>query len=237
MNNHEKKSYYKPMPSKYDTNPLDPDFPEKVSANQAFQSAGAVTDDFDPTQETAEQKANGKFETKEFKSRPAFSVTEDETRRFATNYFGQYSQSQSEPLAYGTSSAASGIDYDSSRKVGKIGISEKVLIGLPYLPISIGLVSGLLMLLFLPKEENKVRFHAAQGFAANVAVFLIAGLLNATDSIIPFASETAKIFGAVTTIILFISAIRAWQGKPVHLESVEPLTNYIEEKIGPVKIS
>ena len=45
------------------------------------------------------------------------------------------------------------------------------------------------------------------------------------------------IFGLVTTIMMFVWAIKAWKGKPVHIEIIDDLTNWFEEKIGPVKSS
>jgi hypothetical protein len=39
----------------------------------------------------------------------------------------------------------------------------------------------------------------------------------------------------VTTIMLIAFAIKAWKGKPVHIETVDDLTNWLEEKIGPIK--
>ena len=45
------------------------------------------------------------------------------------------------------------------------------------------------------------------------------------------------IFGLVTTIMLIVWAIKAWKGKPVHIEIIDDLTNWFEEKIGPVKSS
>ena len=37
--------------------------------------------------------------------------------------------------------------------------------------------------------------------------------------------------------MLIIFAIKAWKGKPVHIESLDDLTNWLEEKIGPIKSS
>ena len=41
------------------------------------------------------------------------------------------------------------------------------------------------------------------------------------------------IFQLVTTIMLIIFAVKAWQGKPIHIESVDSLTEWLEEKIKP----
>ena len=60
----------------------------------------------------------------------------------------------------------------------------------------------------------------------------------ATAGILGFIGGLADlgslIFSIVTMIMLIIFAIKAWKGKPVHIESVDDLTNWLEEKIGPI---
>lgn len=212
------------MPKKFDTNPLDPDFPEKAK------TAAAPTADQGGVY-TAPQKTP--YSTSEFPVRPP-SVTEDETRRFGEADFQAYAfQGGQAPAVYQPVGLAE-MNRASDRKVGKTGLAEKWLIGLPYLPFWIGLIAGLILLLIIPKEENKVRFHAAQGFAAHIAIMIVSAILgvvgNITDS-----NFGSFIFGAVTTVMMIVFAIKAWKGKPVHIEIIDDLTNWFEEKIGPIK--
>lgn len=123
----------------------------------------------------------------------------------------------------------------SDRKVAKVGLPEKWLIALPYLPFSIGLVAGLIQLLVIPKEETKVRFHAAQGLAAHVGILIVMAIFGIVDNVTNLADVGSFIFGTVTTVMLIVFAIKAWKGKPVHIETVDDLTNWLEEKIGPIK--
>jgi uncharacterized membrane protein len=211
------------MPKKFDTNPLDPDFPEKAKAAAAQTGDRGVY--------TAPQKTP--YSTSEFPTRPP-SVTEDETRRFGEAEFQAYAfQGGQPPVAYQQATMAE-MNRASDRKVAKTGVAEKWLIGLPYLPFWIGFVAGLILLLVIPKEENKVRFHAAQGFAAQIAIMVISAILgvvgNVTDS-----NFGSFLFGAVTTVMMIIFAIKAWKGKPVHIEVIDDLTNWFEDKIGPIK--
>jgi uncharacterized membrane protein len=124
-----------------------------------------------------------------------------------------------------------GADRSHKRRVDKIGLPENVMVALPYLPFSIGLVAGVLELLFVPRHETKVRFHAAQGLAAHVGILLITTILGVIGNFAKTADIGNGIFTAVTTIMLIIFAIKAWKGRPIHLESVEALTNWFEEKI------
>lgn len=212
------------MPKKFDTNPLDPEFPEKAKAASANT---APAGDY-----TAPQ--NSPYRTAEFPPTPA-SITEEETRRFEGAQFNAYAfQGGQAPAVYQPAGFAD-MNRASTRKVAKTGVPEKWLIGLPYLPFYIGLVAGLIQLLVIPKEETKVRFHAAQGLAAHVGILIVTTILGIISNATDLAEVGSVIFSIVTTIMLITFAIKAWRGKPVHIESVDDLTNWLEEKIGPIK--
>ena len=87
----------------------------------------------------------------------------------------------------------------------------------------------------ISKEETKVRFHAAQGLAAHLGILIVSSILGIVGTVTDLAGLGSVIFTIVTTIMLIVFAIKAWTGKPVHIESVEDLTNWLEEKIGPLK--
>ena len=208
------------MATNYDTNPLDPEFPEKVKApvdpthTQALPYTGAETN-----------------------ALPYASPTEEQTRRFAEPdvraYSAPYSppyNGQFVPTPY-TSATPIAPDQSRTRKVDKVGLPENILVSLPYLPFSIGLVAGILELLFVPKSEAKVRFHAAQGLAAHIGILIVTSILGIVKGATDIADIGAFIFTLVTTIMLIIFAVKAFQGKPIHIESVDTLTNWLEEKI------
>jgi uncharacterized membrane protein len=202
---------------KFDTNPLDPDFPAKV-------------------QQEAETTAlpRESYQTAEF---PRSSVTEEQTRRFETQNFDSYQSpydGQQIPTNYKPQNFAD-VNHVSDRKVQGIGISEKWLTGLPYIPWYIGLIAGLVILFIVPKSETKVRFHAAQGLAAHLGILFITTILGFVGGFTEFASIGNGIFQIVTMVMLIIFAVKAWQGKPVHIESVDDLTNWLEDKIKPSK--
>src|SRR6476619_5107188 len=152
------------MPSKYDTNPLDPDFPEKAKvaaangeATQVLGQSGAQTRHFPPT-----------------------ATAEEQTRRFAAAETGPYDSPYTGQYVPSYPAAAYQFS-DRKRKVSRIGIPEHIAVAAPYFPFYIGLVAGVLELLFVPRHETKVRFHAAQGLAAHVgilAVMTVLGILS-----------------------------------------------------------
>lgn len=202
------------MPKKFDTNPLDPDFPRKA------REAGTT------------QLPKNSYETAEF---PPTSVTEEQTRRFDEAKFNGYSapfNGQNVPANFKTANLAD-MNKSSKRKVDKIGLPENIVTALPYIPSPVGLVAGLILLFYVPKSESKVRFHAAQGLAAHIGIIIVTSILKGLDNFIPFADTANGLFWLATTIMLIIFAVKAFQGKPVHIESVDDLTEWLEDKIKP----
>ena len=203
---------------KYDTNPLDPEFPEKVKA--------APRDDDEAATRTLHTT---NAETRQF---AGAMPTEEQTRRFtgpapySPPFNGQYV-----PTHYYSGNAD--MNRSSSRKVDRIGLPENVLTAVPYIPWYLGMVAGLLILFLVPKSEAKVRFHAAQGLAAHIGILIVTTILGIVGNITDIAEVGNVIFQIVTSIMLVIFAIKAWKGKPVHIESVDSLTEWLEEKIKP----
>lgn len=203
---------------KFDTNPLDPEFPEKIK-------------------QEAETNALPKnsYKTAEFPLSTA--AAEEQTRRFNEANFNAFNSPYDGaqiPAQFQTAKIHAQTE-DVSRKVDKVGLPENVLTALPYIPFYIGLISGLLILLFVPKSEAKVRFHAAQGLAAHIGIFIVSAILGLVGNVTGLANFGNWIFQLVTMILLIIFAVKAWQGKPVHIESVDDLTEWLEEKIKPLK--
>lgn len=206
------------MATKYDTNPLDPEFPEKAKAAAAGQETQALP-----------------YTGSETRPFPDAADTEEQTRRFANADVSAYSSpynGQNIPMNY-RAAAFADMNHSSSRKIDKVGLPENILTALPYIPWYIGMVAGLLILFLVPKSESKVRFHAAQGLAAHVAILIVSTILGLVGNLTGLAVAGNVIFGIVTTVMLIIFAVKAWQGKPVHIESVDELTNWLEEKIAP----
>lgn len=203
--------------SKFDTNPLDPEFPEKIREAQT------------------NALPKNEFQTAEF---PRGSVTEEETRKFDNQDFSAYQapfNGQNIPANYNNVPLhnSPNMSRSSSRKVDKIGLPENILTALPYIPWFVGLIAGLIILFIVPKSEAKVRFHAAQGLAAHIGILIVGAILSGLGNVTNIADVGNGIFQVVTTIMLIIFAIKAWQGKPIHIEAVESLTEWLEEKIQP----
>lgn len=211
------------MPTKYDTNPLDPDFPEKIKAAAEAEVKTQVLSE------------TGAAETRQFAKGAPTASTEQETRRFFPADAEAYSQpydGQFVPANYNATNLTATTDA-TPRKIEPFGIPEHIVIAASYVPWFIGMVAGALILFLVPKSETKVRFHAAQGLAAHVGILAVTTILGIVDNVTDIADIANFIFTLVTSIMLVVFAIKAWQGKPVHIESVEGLTNWLEDKISP----
>ncbi len=201
---------------KFDTNPLDPTFPDRIREA-----------------ETAALPKND-YETREFA--PPL-VTEEQTRRFGNQEFNDFNSpfnGQNVPANFKTTQFPN-VNDSNSRKTSKVGLPENILTALPYIPWFVGMIAGILILLFVPKSETKARFHAAQGLAAHIGILLVTMILGFADNFFSLASAANGIFQVVTMVMLIIFAIKAFQGKPIHIESVDALTEWLEEKIKPQK--
>ena len=213
------------MAKKFDTNPLDPDFPEQVKA--------------EPKKTTTLPNPNGAATaTARFKD-PV--ETEEQTRKFDDAEFAAFQSEFRKESGNAGDFAPKKIYAEQPAEsknvsVGTISLPENILTALPYVPFSIiGIVAGIIELVFVPKSEPKVRYHAAQGLAAQLGIWVVLaglGFLSWGSDIIDGVSF---IFWAVTTVMLLIFAYKAFQGKPIHIETVQDLTDWLEDKIAPQK--
>ena len=216
------------MPTKYDTNPLDPNFPEKAKAAAAGE-------------ETRTLPYRG-GETSQFPPQPAETEPADEqrTRRFAEPEVSAYSASayappytgRYVPVQYPQQGFA--LENARKRKVTSIGLPEHLVIAACYFPFYIGLVAGLILLLLTPKSEPKVRFHAAQGLSFYLGILAVSMILGAVTSMTGGSLGTT-IFSVASFVALIIFTIKAFRGSPIYITPLEDLTNWLEEKLGPVK--
>lgn len=215
------------MSKKYDTNPLDPKFPEKARATreQPVHDDNRETAKVAPAADTEEPTQY--HQKRDFSPYPPPSPPENAYTNFDNMQF-----ERGEPAnLYKT--AKLDVGKTSSRKVAKVGLPENILVALPYVPFYVGLIAGILELVFVPKSEAKVRFHAAQGLAAHLGILLITTVLGGIGNITDLAGVGNAIFQVVTMVMLIVWTIKAWQGKPVHIESVDDLTEWLEDKIKP----
>jgi uncharacterized membrane protein len=229
--------------SKYDTDPLDPDFVRRT--DEALGRTNGVTQP---------------DKTQPLRSDPA---TEEQTRRFADEMADSYPsmfippayepprpQAQQpfttfgagahqpparvQPLAPGPSSPYQPGAAPSSRRVARLGIPENIANLLPYIPFYIGLVAALIELAVVPRGETRTRFHAAQGLALHIAI-IVGSILFKIVGAIAGSGIGGTLFGLAALIFLIVSMLRVWQGKPHHIAPLDEGTRWLNEHISPMK--
>ena len=165
---------------KFDTNPLDPKFPERVKEKQK-----------------KDKKRTAPLFGENGQTRPYAepTITEEQTRKFNEGDFGDYdpvfdeSGQQSSPIYKPEP------EQNRSLKIGNISLPENILTALPYIPFAfLGLVAGIIELIFIPRSEPKVRYHAAQAVAAHCAIWIITAILGTVSWASDFASTASFIF-------------------------------------------
>ncbi|HEV7902960.1 MAG TPA: hypothetical protein VGO96_03890 [Pyrinomonadaceae bacterium] len=122
----------------------------------------------------------------------------------------------------------------SSRPVAGIGIPEKFALILPYVPFYIGIVGAIIELLLVPRTETRVRFHAAQGLALQLAILAISLVLGFLGSLAG-SGFGGTLFWLASNIFLVVSMIRVWKGQTHYLTPLDEATSWLYERIEPRK--
>jgi uncharacterized membrane protein len=245
--------------SKYDTDPLDPDFARRAEedlwgASRADESAGRAgateaTDPLPPASVTEEQTR--RFDEQLTDTYPSVFVPPaykpphaPEPQPFRAQPFTSFGAGAHQPPATtappppGPSSPYQApqqpYGQPSSRPVTRLGLPENVANVLPYIPFYIGLVASIIELAVVPRHETRTRFHAAQGLALQLAItvglFIFQFLRLATGS-----GFGRTVFWVASFIFLIYSAVRVWQGKPHHIAPLDEPARWLDEKIPPMK--
>ena len=218
-----------PKKSKYDTNPLDPDF---------VKNAEGGGDNSGP--ETQEVKGA----TREIGSSPNENArrniySEAPTRRYDTvspdapypSVFVPPTHSQPAPYQPPPAPYRPVEQRPTYRTVAGIRVPEKWAMVLPYAPY-LGIVVSLLELFLVPRKEPRVRFHAAQGLGLHIVILVVQTLLGVIGTITdnPFGKT---LFGTAATVFLIVSMFRVWKGRPHHIAPLADATQWFNGHIDP----
>lgn len=210
-----------PKKSKYDTNPLDPDFVKNADERWNEEGAGPETREVGGGA-TREIGVSSNEEAR----RSLYS--EAPTRRYGnTQLDAPYPSvlvppTYSPPAPYQSPVAPfkAATERPTSRTLPGLGLPEKWAMILPYAPFYIGVVVSILELFLVPRSEPKVRFHASQGLALHVAILVVQTLFGILE-LITDSGVGGTLFGIAATVFLIISMVRVWKGQPHH---IAPLT-------------
>jgi uncharacterized membrane protein len=219
--------------SKYDTNPLDPDFvknteevwSEADSGPETQEVRGATREIASSNNENARSNIYSEAPTRRYDNVPLDSPYPS---IFVPPTYSQPAPYQPAPAPYQPV-----LDQrTSTRSVSGIGLPEKWAVMLPYAPFYVGVVPALLELFLVPRREAKVRFHAAQALALHTAILLISTLF-AVVATITGSSIGGSLFKAASIVFLIVSMVRVWKGEPHHISPISEPAKWFNEHIEP----
>ncbi|HEX7312985.1 MAG TPA: hypothetical protein VF297_03645 [Pyrinomonadaceae bacterium] len=234
--------------SKYDTDPLDPDFVRRTEENlwgATRPQRPEQTEPFAPPSVTEEPTR--RFDEQMADSYPSVFVPPayqppraPQPQPFTTFGAGPHQPpaTTSAPPPGPASPYPGPHAYQetgpTSRSVARLGLPEKWAVALPYAPFYIGLVAGIIELAMVPREERRVRFHAAQGLALQLAILGVSMLFK----FVALASGNnfgGAIFGMAALVFLIVSFVRVWQGKHHHIAPLDEPARWLGDKIAPTQ--
>lgn len=226
------------MAKKYDTNPLDEAVLQKAEEARRKTPLYAVPPDASETQTQFFEAQTRQFAA--VATAPAEAATQSlETANLTEPYQSVFNKPQS--LANANNNSVSSavqklIVPPTSRKVLGLGLPENVAMLLPYLPLTAGAIAAAIILLVASRSETRVRFHAAQGLALHIASWLLALLAGGIAGVLPLDSRfAARIIPVALAVFFIICLVRVWQGKPNHIEALDDITDFLNDKIKPRK--
>ncbi|MGH9931684.1 MAG: hypothetical protein ACREA9_20980 [Pyrinomonadaceae bacterium] len=219
-----------PKKSKYDTNPLDPDFVKNVDEGSSdikpeTQEVKGVTREVGPSAyENARQNIYSEAPTRRYDNvnpdAPYPSIFVPPTYSPPTPY-------QPPPAPYRPAERK-----PTQGSVAGIGLPQKWAMMLPYAPFYIGVVVALLELFLVPRKEPRVRFHASQGLALHTAILVVQTLFGVVGAITG-NSVGSSLFSLAATIFLIVSMVRVWKGEPHHIAPIAEPSRWFDEHIEP----
>ncbi len=217
--------------TKYDTNPLDPDYVRQTEEEWSADDAGPGTREVKGATREVGSSSNESARSNIYSEAP--------TRTFDTPVDSPY-PSVFVPPTYSPPTPYQANPYlppqvnlrPTPRPVAGIGLPEKWAVILPYAPFYIGVVVALVELFLVPRKELKVRFHAAQGLALHIAILVVQTLFGVVGAITD-SSIGGSLFSFAATIFLIISMIRVWKGEPHYIAPLAEPAKWFDEHIKP----
>ena len=221
--------------SKYDTNPLDPDVERKAEdvwgelggSNPTQQVGGATREVGDSPNEDARRNVYSEAPTRRYDNPP---LEAPYPSVFVPPTYAPPTQYQPRQNVYQAPASAA----SSARSVAGIGVPERWATTFAYTPGGIGLVVSLLELFLVPRSEGKVRYHASQALALQIAILIVQMLFSVISSV-SGSSIGGTIFKIAAFVFLLISMARVWKGEPHRIAALAEPAQWFNQHIEPRK--
>jgi len=216
--------------SKYDTNPLDPDFVKNTEEIRGEGEEGPATKEMRGATREIGAAADAPSRASVYSEAPTrrydnVPLDSPYPSVFVPPTYSPPAPYQPPPTPYRGST-----NKPTDRTVAGIGLPEKWAIMLPYTPFYIGVVVSLLELFLVPKRENRVRFHASQGLALNVAIMVVQTIFSVIGAITD-TSVGGSLFKVAAVVFMIVSMIRVWKGEPHHIAPLDEPAKWFNEHI------
>lgn len=219
--------------NKYDTNPLDRDVERKAeevwgepgSGTPTQQVGGATREVGNSPNENARQNVYSEAPTRRYDNPPLEAPYQSV---FVPPTYAPPAQYQSRQNIY----QAPGSAAPNPRSVAGIGVPERWATTLAYAPGYFGLVISLLELFLVPRKEVKVRFHASQALALQIAMLIIQTLFGVISTITG-SSAGGSLFKVACFFFLLVSMLRVWRGELHRIAPLSEPAQWFNEHIEP----
>jgi uncharacterized membrane protein len=220
--------------TKYDTNPLDPDVERKAEevwgelggSTPTQQVGGATREVGNSPNENARQNVYSEAPTRRIDSPP---LEAPYPSVFVPPTYAPPAQYQSRQAVYQAPPSAAPTN---PRSVAGIGVPERWATTFAYCPGYVGLVVSLLELFLVPRREGKVRFHASQALALQIAILIIQTIFGVISTI-SGSSVGGSLFKVAAFVFLLISMLRVWRGEPHRIAVLTEPAQWLNEHIEP----
>ena len=221
-----------PKKSKYDTNPLDPDFVKNAEADPGVGDSRPETQEMQGATREIGSSANEDARRNIYSEAPTRRYDNVNPDSPYPSVFVPPTYSPPAPYQPSPTPYRPAQQRPTARTVAGIGLPEKWATVLPYAPFYIGVVVALLELFLVPRKELRVRFHAAQGIALHLAIMVVQTLFGAVGAITG-SRVGGGLFGAAAIVFLIISMIRVWKGEPHHIAPIAEPSQWFNQHIEP----
>ncbi|HET6976254.1 MAG TPA: DUF4870 domain-containing protein [Pyrinomonadaceae bacterium] len=219
--------------TKYDTNPLDPDVERKAEdvwgelggSTPTQRVGGGTSEVVNSPNEEARRNVYSEAPTRHFDNPP---LETPYPSVFVPPTYAPPAQYQSRQNVYQAPASAA----PNPRSVSGIGVPERWATTFAYTPGYIGLVISLLELFLVPRKEGKVRYHASQALALQIAILIIQSVFSVISTVTG-SSVGGGLFKVAAFIFLLISMLRVWRGEPHRIAPLAEPAQWLNDHIEP----
>jgi len=247
--------------SKYDTDPLDPDYVRKTT--EAWpEDATRLIDDANLTSQIGNETR--RIDSAASQQQPRYATdpqpgyapdSEAPTRRIddaiphsypsvfvpppyeppppaRQTYAPPAAHAQAHQTPHGLHGAR---PFTPERNIAGLGIPERYANVAAYAPFYIGLVVSVIELLIAPRSEARTRYHAAQALGLHLAFLAVGMALNMLSRLSGVSGAPSQLFSLAALAFLIYSMVKVWNGDQHRLAPLADVTRFFDERIDPRK--